>query len=739
MAVGLLVLMAWTCSARAGAIVEGDPTDAMVDQTAVDDGAFDTIYDFPIGALYGTNTGVQVEAFALPYLAPGQQVTGASISFYLESYNTQGAAKPTYNLALYGLNRVSATSPLPLTSDWYLGANDSANTLLAPTFITPSTPVASTASYSGSNLVSFIQKQYTNSAFSGMDLSKTRYVFFRLNADGTQNGYNNYIMGNSRNPNRTYHPVLTLTFSNGISNVAGRLQFSFNLPQAADTSAGVYNTSTGALIRTIWNNVQYPAGTSYGVWDGNDDNGNPVATGTSYQIKMIYHNVAYVWEGMIGNTSASQTGANVYHSFQPMQDMAIVGTQAFYSVGYNEGQDPFHQFTVGAPQVPSEINPGFNDCFSNFTYLAADGTKSYWAKGNGGISPSDTYVIAINNSNGTVYTFPKGTVPSGSNQSYLYTSCVDFDATANQPNPATGLAVQQSGNALFVSHGNLNVVRVFDKVQGNLLGTIAVTNPGRMATTANGDVWIISGGTTPSVSRYTFANGSATLKQTLTGLVNPQALGVSADDSLLLVADAGTSNQIKAYTNATGVPAWTYGTLGGMPVNGPNVTTNCFDFTNSSFFAFQTDGTFWVRDSGNGRILHYSISNGTLTYLEQIAYLGASYKSTVDLTDATRVFNQFYEYSVNYSLPVGGTNGSWTMTKNWVYGLPNDSTHTYIGFANGFNNVVTLSNGRTYALLNNSATGRISMNYPPADRRGTPVIVTGISRASTRMERSAPM
>ena len=693
-------------SARAGAIIEGETTDAMLTQTAINNGAYATVTDMPIGTLYailGADVSDMVEAFNLPYLAPGQQVTGATMSFFLEQRN----AVPTINLQLYGLNRVSATNNAPLLSDWYAGTNDSANVLLDAQFITPTTPVNQAATYSGANLASFIQKQYGNAAFSKLGVNSPRYVFFRLSPDGSQSTYNNYLIANSRNFTRSYHPTLSLTISNGITNVAGRLQFSFSLPQNSVTSAGVYNSSTGALIRTLWNNVQYQQGTNYGVWDGKDDSGAAVATGSNYQIKLIYHNVQYVWEGMIGNTSAVQSGPTVHRYISALMDMSIAGGNAYYAVGYNELRAVFHSFAIGNPQVANSIQPTFSDCYSCLDYVAADATRSYWAKCKGGISPSDTYVVALNNSNGSNYTFPKGTVPTGTNQKY--TNCIDFDATANQPNSATGLAVQQSGNDLFVSHGNLNLVRVFDKVQGSSLGSFTVKSPGRLATTANGDVWVISNVTPPVIQRYTFASGKATLKASITGLVNPAAVCVSADDSLLLVCDSGSSQQIKAFNNTTGAAAWTYGSLGGMAVNGPNINTNTFAFKqagsvtapNQTFLAFQSDNTFWIGDGGNGRVLHFSITGNTLVYIEQIASMYTSYSSTVDLTDTTRVFNTFMEYSVNYSLPPGGLNGSWKMVKNWQAGLPSDSTHQYFGMGNGWLNVVTLSNGRTYGFLNN--------------------------------------
>ncbi|MCE0523321.1 MAG: Ig-like domain-containing protein [Methylacidiphilales bacterium] len=716
----LLLGAAWAFlvgAAKAGEIVEGDSADAMVDQNGVNDGFYDTLYDFYVGALTGVQSGAMVEPFQLPYLAPGQTVTGATVSFYLEQLN----GTPTYNLQLYGLNRVSATSSTPLEADWYTGTNDAANTLLNAKFVTPSTTVGQAITYSGGNLVTFVQNQYANAAFSGQDLSKSRFIFFRLSPDGTQGGFNNYQFGSARNPNRTYHATLALTISNGITNVAGRLQFSFNLPQASITSAGVYNTSTGALIRTLWNNVQYQSGTNDGVWDGKDDNGNVVAAGSAYQIKLIYHNVQYVWEGTIGNTSANESGRHVYRSFLTPQDMSISGGLAFYTVGYNEAQNPYHNFVIGSPQVPNEINQGFTDGNSSIQYVTSDGTRSYWAKCTGGMSASDTYIVAINTSDSSFYAFPQGTKPTGSNQCYAYTSVVDFDATANQVNAATGLAVQQNGNDLFVSHGNLNVVRVFDKVQGNLLGSFAVTNPGALHTTANGDVWVASDSATPVVQRYTFANGKATLDQTISGLVDPVGLGVSADDSLLLVADGGTSQQIKAFNNSSDAPVWTYGLAGGMAANGPNVVPNCFDFSSHSSIAFQADNTFWIRDAGNsGRFVHFSINGNTLTYIEQIAYTGASYQSTVDLTDPTRVFNLFLEYSVNYALPVGGTNGSWSLVRNWAYGLPNDTNHNYVGYGNGWTNVVTLSNGHTYGFLTNFVTGNLDLFELPASGPARP-------------------
>ena len=142
-----------------------------------------------------------------------------------------------------------------------------------------------------------------------------------------------------------------------------------------------------------------------------------------------------------------------------------------------------------------------------------------------------------------------------------------------------------------------------------------------MATTADGDVSVISHGATPVVLRYAFANGAATLKKTLNGLSNPAGVGISADDALVLIADGGDSQQIKAFNNATGNPAWTYGAHGVLAANEPAVTpenlnlnvqfANTTSFGDESFITFQPDNSFWIGDEGNSRVLHFSLQGGS--------------------------------------------------------------------------------------------------------------------------------
>jgi hypothetical protein len=67
---------------KAGEIIDGDGNDELVDAGAAPDTSYNSVYQINVGPLYNNN-GNLIEAFQLPYLAPGQQVTGATISFYL--------------------------------------------------------------------------------------------------------------------------------------------------------------------------------------------------------------------------------------------------------------------------------------------------------------------------------------------------------------------------------------------------------------------------------------------------------------------------------------------------------------------------------------------------------------------------------------------------------------------------------------------------------------------------------
>jgi hypothetical protein len=490
------------------------------------------------------------------------------------------------------------------------------------------------------------------------------------------------------------------------------------LPEAAVTSAGVFDAQS-RLVRTLWSGETRPAGAITAQWDGLDDDGAPVDQAGSYEVRVLAHDVKYVWEGVIGNTSRDASGEHVHRAFRPINAMAIdPAGAAFYVVGYNELQRAIHRFQVSDPQWPTPL--AHDDYRRVFSYVATDGELVYVANisrmGEAGTVHDPTFVIALKVSDGTEYRFPSGRLEMPDNLwGNRWWSVIDYDRASDDsvglsPFAASGLAVQQRGSFLFVAHAGTNEVRVLDKRSGAMLGRIPVAEPSSLAVASDDALWVLARpGGKPTVVHYRFVAGAwVSDTQVTDGLLNPVAIGVSPVDGTLVVADAG-SEQFKAF-DASGMPAWVLGQAGGYAALGPDVTFDKFWLSaGPTYVAFQTDGSFWVGDPGNFRNLHFSAQRA---YVEQIMYLPHSYSSSVAATDPTRVFDGFLEFKVDYSKPLAQ---SWTLVQNWGANLEQRFQVT----TKGIRSVVALSNGRTYAVMARRPNGSDLVELTAGGRRLT--------------------
>ncbi len=505
------------------------------------------------------------------------------------------------------------------------------------------------------------------------------------------------------------------------SSVTAQTSIKFTLDKSYTTSAGVYRPD-GTLVRTLWRREPYAAGSYTVTWDGKDDNGTTAVVG-QYQIKLLYHNVQYMWEGAIGNTSQAQSGPHVYNGYLPIRDMTATDTAMFLVSGFNEGQYNLRRFAHNTPRYVH--NAGRVDGWTSFSLVDTDGTNVYMANNEGGVGKPISFVSAVKVRDNSEVTFIAGQTVhlNGDNSNQTYTNVIDLDQNSDKPatagftvlsNAATGLAVQKSGSVLAVAHRRQNIIRLFDKVSGIPLRSIPANSPGSLSITPNGDLWAIVG---TSVVRYTNLLTNPTVAATITGFANPLALATDpTNEDLVLVADGGNSQQLKAY-NRDGAAQWTYGQAGGYPANGNEVRNDKFWFNQSelgetTFVTIAPDHSFWVGDIGNNRCLHFSAAR---SYINQIMYQSHAYVASVDANNSARVFSEFLEFQVDYSRPVGD---SWTLVRNWRAGL--DSK--YQGFAQGLRQVTTLSNGRTYALVSLPA-----LNYQElVELVGTRLRTTGI-------------
>ena len=496
--------------------------------------------------------------------------------------------------------------------------------------------------------------------------------------------------------------------------------YSFALSASAHTSAGVFKAN-GTLVRTLWADSIMNPGTYTRYWDGKDDFGNTIASpDANYNIKVLSNNVSYVWDGVVGNTSLNKTGYGVHRGYYTsITGMAITGTTAYFCQGYSEAFSSQAKFSTSDPQVRINLN-GFNGRVSTIeaNYVATDGTNVYWAGWNPNNAAScRSLVHATRVTDDAQVSFGangQGYTVSGIGAGKTYSSVIDFStATGSTP---TGLAVQPSGTYLFVCHGGLNQLKVFNKTSGALVQTLTYTNP-RNICIEGSSVWMVTG--TSTVAKYD-VNSDGTLTSatlTLSGVVAPGALAVSGSN--LIVVDAGTRQAIRFFNSTTGVEGTQLGTTGGYSTS-PTVTNTKYMFndfrghTDSYIAVNNSDGSFWFGDPGNYRSLHF---NSSKNYLEYIMSLPTTYSTCVDPNNISRVFANYLEFNVNYSQSLSGNTG-WSLANNWAYGINVNYTDL-----RKLLNVVTLSNGRTYGRSYDGVGGY--MELTASGLRSTGVSVTG--------------
>ena len=457
--------------------------------------------------------------------------------------------------------------------------------------------------------------------------------------------------------------------------------FTFTLSDSAHVSAGVF-AKDGTLIRTLWSGVSYKSGSYTQTWDGRDDEGRLASDG-SYDIRLLSNKVSYTWEGVIGNTSTAQSGPTHFRALENMASMAIAGTTAYYAIHYNEQLTSCYKIDTSSPQAKTDVlTKG-----AMVWLVATDGTNVYWGAADPNKS-SLSFVFVTKTADDTEASMANAT-PVQTVHGRKYTSAITVVNNANAA--ITGLAVQKTGNFLLVSRQKMNSVLVLNKTTGALVTTLSVNAPRELAIDKDDNLWMISA--TNTISQYKVnANGTLTAtNKSLSGLIDPLALSVAPDGATIVVADGGNSQQLKAFSTTTINSVWTFGQPGGY-VTDPVVTNDKFYFSDLrsthdpitpvnvklsyTFVAFQPDGSFWINDMGNNRVQRYTADR---SFIDRIMFLPTSFNCSIDSNDPTRLFSDFLEFKIDYSLPLGPTNGSWTLVKNWGAVIP--KSYNYKGLS----------------------------------------------------------
>ncbi|MCY7421226.1 MAG: Ig-like domain-containing protein [Chitinophagaceae bacterium] len=466
--------------------------------------------------------------------------------------------------------------------------------------------------------------------------------------------------------------------------------FSFDLKSASPTSAGVYKKD-GTLLRTLWGGVKYKAGTNTAKWDGLDDQAKTVVD-SDIEIKVLTSNVKYEWEGAyIGNSSSAGNGDTRFRvfDFDGVQNVIVSGNDAFVASGYAEGWPAEFRFKTASPAKKTWVGQtGITG--SNTTFVATDGNKVYWA----GFDPfenTETFVFASNINNNAEIKFSKGV---NIHMEWDNTSDVTYSAISYKNAPGTiisGLAVQKTGNYLFVSRISQNELQVLDKTTGALVRNITMTAVSKLGVDDNDNLWIVQDGT---LQKYV-VNTNGTISSSnikITSIPSVGGFDFSPDGSTIAICDV-TNQVVKGFNAKTGALSWTLGTPGGYLKNS-TVSNDKFYFRDVrkemlTYLTYLPDGSFYVGDNGNLRIQHFAANR---TFIRSIMMLSTNYRSQVDKNVPTRLYADYLEFEIDYSKPLAADNGSWKLKRNWRanFGSAYDFNYKII-------NIVTFANGRTYA------------------------------------------
>jgi hypothetical protein len=481
-----------------------------------------------------------------------------------------------------------------------------------------------------------------------------------------------------------------------IMNKPKLIPFSFTLNQSAVTSAGVYSKS-GVLLRTLWSAVRFSQGLHKASWDSFDDEGNFVGFG-DYFIKVLSNNIQYNWDGVIGNTSKNLTGPTVHREFSLINGITINGNYAYYIIGYGEGSASQAKFALSDPQVKIHLNTPANGSGSTTMFACNDGKRVYYGGYDAySTNGSDWFVFATDLSNDNLSSFSAGQTFK-LKYTTTYNSVIDRFTDAGLG--ISGMAVQKNGQYLFISHGSLNQIKVYNKTTGGLVQTLSFNTPKKLAMDNNDNLWIQSGSN--DIQKFNVGqNGGLTASGIIiTGVQIPLAMNVAPIGSVIAILDGGTSQQIKFFQTANGALDHILGTAGGY-ANSPDVNNFKFFFSYSqddntrfgqiAFVSYAPDGSYWVGDTYNRRIMHYSSSD---VYIEQIMTLPYIRSVQVDANNSERLFSDFLEFHEDATQPV---QNSWVLIKNWRYGVVGDFTQQ----VNYLKAPTTMKNGKTYSLLLN--------------------------------------
>jgi hypothetical protein len=418
--------------------------------------------------------------------------------------------------------------------------------------------------------------------------------------------------------------------------------------------------------------------------------------------------------GALGTTTQNpKFSANPWRGFSFIRDLKCNSHGCFAAQGFAENSENYVSFKENAYNARNGIHGSIHtEAYAN----ATNGTLSYLVLNNNNQDRhNQSYVVAYNCSNDVQYQFPAGVdVIDGLPKVTAYHTFDIDDVPGREAYQVQwniiGIASEQGSNKLLaVSRKNQNKIYFYNNTTGAYIAEFNITLPERMDFMTNGDLWVISDSNKVVILKQngTSTNPSFAVVNTLTQFSEPSSITAEGDGGASII-DAGTSHQIKR-VNASGTTISTFPNEVGGNTLYSDVTFSRFLFLNKdplsghqypgglykrkqSALAISPDGSRWVLDPGNYRVIHYN--QDYTNVLGMIQFLPDFFIIAVDLNDTKRVHGEFMEFEVNWDkgLQSGDqtklAEPTFVLKKNWSAGLPHN--------IQPFHSVITYTkNGRT--------------------------------------------
>lgn len=329
---------------------------------------------------------------------------------------------------------------------------------------------------------------------------------------------------------------------------------------------------------------------------------------------------SYSWRGGIGNTSAVEYGKGKFKALRSPTSISELNGYLYVTTGFVEGNSSVFKTPISNPTQRIEVSkPINNDFVLEGVCGVSDGTRFYLVgfdpcgyktnEGTGYSSKIDCAIIGYDINDKEVI-FQHGQSISCTFQDNPYKSAI---AVIRNDTSQIPIKLEVDNQYLYVYTRTL--IKKYDKVTGMYISMSNYTQP-------------------TFISSHT-RNG-VTLTMT--------SINVTYNGKVL--CSAQTSPKVDFYTY-TPKDFNTFKTKGSVYIS--------------------SDGSFWVVDAGNSRILHYTSAG---VFINQIAYIPMNYNCSVDRNNPTRVFAGYLEYKVTYpSL-------AWELVNNWSYNIHKAYTPT---------------------------------------------------------------